>query len=496
MSSIIKTIAILLLFTFQSFGAANWHVRRAATGTGSGADWNNAYTALPATLIRGDTYYIAAGSYSAYIFDDANSGTSYITVKRATVADHGSATGWSDAYGTETAIFTNGIGIACSYLILDGQTGGGPGNWETGHGFNSSVSGAGAQNFYITNPRSNITIKNFNAQNQGQTSTLLGTGTNQNIFYASTGNTPSYMTFQSNFWHDVSICAYFMRAADNITVEYSKFARVGNSGTNPPYGPVDDEHREFWSGTEDCNITIRHCIFENINNTAVIGLVNGNGVATNWQFYGNVIVQNSITPVYNAFSSVIDVKNDRETIPQPTPLRTSIYANNWKIYNNTIVGTPNSTSSAGFNIGGGSNNICYNNLFYTNIANSIAFWNLNAGYNWFFDNRRYQNFIPPDYGNLDQSTPQANKTIGNFIPLVDWRAGNFLPTAPITGASNLALAPGFFDLVDAYGRTRGADGVLDSGAYEYVAGGTPPTPPPSGGGTTANNTVFILRVGL
>lgn len=80
---------------------ANKHVRSAATGTGSGDDWTNAYTALPAALSRDNIYYIGVGSYAGYIFDDAEDGTKVIQIKKATIADHGSATGWDDAYAAQ-----------------------------------------------------------------------------------------------------------------------------------------------------------------------------------------------------------------------------------------------------------------------------------------------------------------------------------------------------------------------------------------------------------
>ncbi len=53
----------LLLMAFSA-AAANKYVRAGAGGTGTGADWTNAYTSLPNPLTRGDTYYIADGSYS------------------------------------------------------------------------------------------------------------------------------------------------------------------------------------------------------------------------------------------------------------------------------------------------------------------------------------------------------------------------------------------------------------------------------------------------
>jgi hypothetical protein len=39
------------------------------------SDWTNAYPSLPATLTRGDTYYIATGNYGGYGFNTAQSGT-------------------------------------------------------------------------------------------------------------------------------------------------------------------------------------------------------------------------------------------------------------------------------------------------------------------------------------------------------------------------------------------------------------------------------------
>ena len=78
-------VALFLALSALVADAASKYVREAAAGAGTGADWTDAYTALPATLTRGDTYYIADGAYAAYTFDDAISGTTLITIKKATV---------------------------------------------------------------------------------------------------------------------------------------------------------------------------------------------------------------------------------------------------------------------------------------------------------------------------------------------------------------------------------------------------------------------------
>ena len=111
-----------------------FYIRAGATGNGSGTDWTNAYGSLPSTLQRGATYYIADGTYPGYTLDDPVSGMELITVKKATVADHGTSVGWSDSFGDGQAVFPS-IMFSTSYYVFDGVTGGGPGNWDSGFGF-------------------------------------------------------------------------------------------------------------------------------------------------------------------------------------------------------------------------------------------------------------------------------------------------------------------------------------------------------------------------
>jgi hypothetical protein len=110
----LQVIAIAILIAAH-FGPATTvtaqsgtlYVRAGATGAGTGADWTNAYSTLPASLTRGATYYVAAGTYGGYTFNGAASGTTPITVRKATIADHGSSTGWLDSYGQGAATLSS-----------------------------------------------------------------------------------------------------------------------------------------------------------------------------------------------------------------------------------------------------------------------------------------------------------------------------------------------------------------------------------------------------
>src|SRR5688572_27675121 len=44
---------------------ANHFIRAGATGAANGNNWTDAWTSLPSSLVRGDTYYIADGTYPA-----------------------------------------------------------------------------------------------------------------------------------------------------------------------------------------------------------------------------------------------------------------------------------------------------------------------------------------------------------------------------------------------------------------------------------------------
>src|SRR3954471_15661072 len=105
-AAIVATVASLVAALALAGGgggqpANTLYVRAGATGTGTGADWTNActdFTGSCATLVRGNTYYFAGGTYGSRTFSPTVSGTSTVVIKGATVADHGGAVGWSSAF--------------------------------------------------------------------------------------------------------------------------------------------------------------------------------------------------------------------------------------------------------------------------------------------------------------------------------------------------------------------------------------------------------------
>ncbi|MBR9706551.1 hypothetical protein GOV14_05935 [Candidatus Pacearchaeota archaeon] len=149
-----------------------FHVSDLGSGTLDGGNWSNAMNGLPDVLVRGATYYIADGIYSAYDFNDAEDGQ-YITIKKAIKSDHGSDVGWVDGLGNEQAIWlmkttSDRLRFSTGNYIIDGQIGGGPGDW---YGTNNDLGNFG---FKITGAYKDISSDTPLVQ-------LMSPGTNDNI---------------------------------------------------------------------------------------------------------------------------------------------------------------------------------------------------------------------------------------------------------------------------------------------------------------------------
>lgn len=125
-----------------------------AGGSHSGADWTNAYTDLPASLIRGDIYYVGAGTYGRHVFNDATSGSTIIEVRAATASDHCTDTGWNGSTMLGKAVFqatvsnsANILEFDSNYFTINGNgrstaTGNPYTDWQNSNGYNISISNA------------------------------------------------------------------------------------------------------------------------------------------------------------------------------------------------------------------------------------------------------------------------------------------------------------------------------------------------------------------
>ncbi len=428
--SSILALVILTSLASVSFAQTKHYVLASATGNGNGNDWTNAYQALPATLVRGDIYYVGSGQYPSLTLNDAESGSEWITIQKATANDHGTDVGWSDEYGTGNASFPT-ITVAASYYNFNGSVGGGPGSWFTGHGFDVySTGNVGQALIFFNADVHHIMLSHTSVHADRDTLTAamkLTLGGNHDI-------TVSYCAGYSVF-------GVFFHLANvyNMVVEFSYFK--DNKSTA-------DWHSEGISflGTVT-NLIVRHCVWWKIEGSAFLAGVN-NGDAYNWTVHGNIFS--------NSWSPALYIADDGGSM------------SGLQYYNNLITNV--NTSSGGIYISKGSDNKVYNNMWYHNVVNSLSIW-ADADYNWFYDNYRIDGCAPICDLNPDAVAAETHGVAGTGNPFVNWDGLADPTTSSVDFRLKAHTAPGLdvgapFN-VDMFGTER-LSAQWDRGATQFT----------------------------
>jgi len=435
----------------------HYYVRDGAAGTGDGSDWTNAYDDLPTQLERGATYYIADGAYGGYTFDDPENGTQYITIKKATVADYGTNDGWNPStMGSGQAEFTRSgesvfLFITGNYII-DGQVGGGPGSWDSGHGIKLrstelqkaiDLRGLG---WYDVEVPDNFEFKHIEIEGRG----LAGAGTNDDLFYNALNTTllnvgAENVILENNYFHDAGRTIFLISHGLNWTVQYNSFKR---SHSTP------EIHGAGWADFGSDNMTIRYNIFSDIEGTAFLDIKKNWGDENYyWDVYGNVFMYSPGNP-YN-MGGVSHVFADTHETTAPS--------NHMLFYNNIIVNIHGGWNT-GLRFTDPTGNKAYNNIWYNNSR-------LDGSANLYFVNVDYDYNLYSDSA-LRTVSPAGNDTVTSGDPFMDWENLNF-SLNPATSSGQAAIDSGFdlgapydYDMFDV---ERGADGNWDRGAVEYIS---------------------------
>lgn len=442
--TIIKAILFTLFFlvvTTPVF-AASHYIRSGATGSASGNDWANAFVTFPNTLVRGDKYYVAKGSYSSYTFNTQNLGSLPITIKKATIAEHGTDSGWQNSYGDGQAAFGNWV-VSTDYWVFDGQVRNS--NWRDG--------ATDQYGFRVTNINNSKTLRLDNGSGVGADSIIFkdidfvgagrDSGIGDDVVYGLAGNQD--ITFQNCSLRDSDRTIFLMRGCwQNLLVENSYIARNASN---------ESVHGELLS--DDCsdNLIFRNNIIEDIEGTSVWAVLNGTGItptasntASGWNIYGNVI---NWTSGYNREGVAAIFMSGNGTNEN------SNWVENLVFYNNTVVDYGKYVHWYGILVGRGGNNVVMNNIFYN--LEGAEHIEVSCDYNWYY--------LSPHSGDLGahSQTCSSNCNIFKDVANRDFTlSGNNLPQA---GESSIG---GAFN-TDMNGVIRGMDGYWDRGAYEYMS---------------------------
>jgi hypothetical protein len=475
----------------------------------TGTSWTDAFTNLPvynftSYLIRGDTYYVGDGEYGSTYgmnFADTESGTTLITIKKAIAADHGTETGWDAGYGDGQAVWTQvegtstyaPWGIVNDYYVFDGQTGGGPSSWKSGHGFKIVMLDTSASPYkgrngicfgttgaVYTNQGNHITISHVEIQGPGANFHDMPGHRAFQSSWTSVGAIGDYVgpdsiTIDHCYVHDLSGVALYMVQGSNITWEYNAIVdQTSRSGAEFHAEPV------AFHGSRE-NMIFRYSLFENCGGTAGIAAKRNYNVLDTGTtaIYGNVFYSTAAwiadTDEHRGFGEgIVSIcVNSTDDAFADNPM-TACY-----VYNNTMINLV-ANGSSGVHLPHVETCVVANNIWmnctllvpesspnYTNVGFYYHDHTFTVDYNLIINTTSSSlafpkiatNYISADEHNLWGETTD---------PFTDCTTLDF----SLTAQSSLQGTTGPYT-TDWVGTTRGNDGRWDVGALEFVS-------PPSG----------------
>ena len=453
----VKRLLLIILVSCSSAAAADHFVRAGAIGDGSGSDWTNACTDFTgscavSSLVRGDTYYVADGTYSRRAFDTAESGTLVITIKKATVADHGTDVGWQDAFGDGQAIWGFRQDINTSHWVFDGITGANLSSNPNDYGFRIAqpadcANPGTAAHLFIG--KENGTLTNVTVKHVAIVACGSAFDNAQNGIFVGCGScTVDSVTIASSYVEQAGVDLDLVNTNNSLF----EFLFLNGNWSSPA------NHGETMLASCTAGNTLRFSALIGTRGTGTLvvilsqaGCPLGPDVGIdNWEIYGNVVV---------------DARGGNGVWAGTSD---GVYANT-KIFNNTHVSSgshffsqcnaadPKCSSAVG--------NVLKNNLLLDSGPLVIQ----NGGGPIDNDFNTYLasiNGTPPT---------EPNGQIDTFDPFVSLPTGNFhLANGNDVSAGLALLAP--FN-VDLDGNTRGADGKWDRGAFDFIVIG--PNAPPN-----------------
>ena len=372
------TLFLTMLFLGSvSAEAANRYVRAGASGSANGNDWTNAYTTLPATLIRGDIYYVADGSYGDLTLRTTASGTTLITIKKATVADHGTETGWVSTYGDGQATFGS-VSYGSDYWLFDGQTRN-ESNWNDGSAYGFKLTGqVSFRRTTGTGGGSHITMQYFDvggsegAKCHYNTNTCdVGLGGDLIYIEDWDDNNPNRDLTFSHFRAHNAVLHFQITGADGLVIEYGWLSdnwnkesiRGGNSHV------TKNSHIRYNKFVNSCkghpNLSGAYGVC-----TGIIAIWAGPsaGAVDSNRIYGNLFIDFNRYPDDQSgcgegacWTTGVNHTNSCVKIGDTDVGHTPV-TNNSAVYNNTFVGMGGYSCS--LDIQGGTGNTAYNNVWY------------------------------------------------------------------------------------------------------------------------------------
>ena len=447
--------AALIVLLSGNLHAACHTVTPSGSGSKTGADWNNALANLPATLTRGDIYYLADGSYGSYTFNQ--SGTAAVEIRKAQSYDNCTSTGWNTStMGSAQAVFgTNRqFSILSAGLVINGngqQTTPGCGG-SVGNDPTAALATPTDCGIKVDNSASGVT----DGISDGAEAVPF---TLEYVEYYGSGNatTENYLiradnspgaTLKHMYLHRFgSVCVVVGGASNFVFTDNYMFRNQVTPGSDPAHGQCLE------SGGDGGHFTVARNVFRDLGGTAIIMAWVGSGQTESgpYLYYDNLIWNTpGYTPAYPSANGLLACIN-------------GFTCNGVTLSANTIVGMPMGAQT-GIDSETGGNFTVENNIWYSDAV----IGDLATGGTFTEDHNSYLasgTSCPSGTANVCSS--------GSANPFTSWTTGNFTPASDGSNWNNRASLGAPYN-VDADGNTF----TTDRGAFQFGgAVSSQPQPP-------------------
>lgn len=421
---------LMCLTTMPSWSTTRF-VNKSATGSNNGSSWTNAWTELSSInwtgLSGGDTICIAGGTYTTTLTLGGNgTSASQLLVKRALTADAtcgSSSSGWNNSFDAQVKL-TGVINLgSASYVTLDG----GVANGISVVMQNPTTEYDGIA---VNGPTNGLVLRYIEVAGPCGTTICLQNGDHRSItlnhWNGSSYDLQSNMLMQYLNLHGA--CNLIWSAhSDQVIIEHSRFAdSYTTDATNC--------HPNVIINQSSTNMTFRYNEVVHWGVEGILSCPNG-GCSSSWAIYGNIWHD----PDTHSYPRVLEVQGPGSTGP-------------YLVYGNSFINIPFATMTTANSGSYSSDSQGRNNLF----------WNSARG------------VLPSN--DYDLCNAGCGETHGQTYTTTDLfvnYAGQNYHLARSTAAGQSQPPPYNMDYD---GNVRGADGIWDRGAYEFVSGARPNPP--------------------
>lgn len=432
-------------------GKGNCYVYKSATGTGTGANWTNAYTGFgtgtgqvdPSAMQRGIIYWIAAGDYGSPTFSTPNSGTLGIEIEAATDSVNGAASDWSTSYAGQ-AIFDSQTTINTDYWGFNGQSRGS--DWESN--YNIKFWNQVANSLYAIGVQTSsglYTNWGFDYVEIAGTNTVGTTYTDEGFdCYTDCNNIYIGHSWVHNPGSDNFSLNGPTGGGSGLTLEYN-WISYNHSGMNTTHSQCVQ--------TTVSNFTARYNIWQDCMSSGFITDASGGSpTKSNWYVYGNIFFWDSVFAALSTSFVGDGIIGDFNNTPAGS-----------YFVNNTIYGLT-------------STNVCNASVWYTVPTDAVTennIWQDTAScnpYNSPIGTWDYNSYFANSSNSSDTSPHVQVSTSNTFVsplttssPLGYTNLVNDLKLLTNTSAGVSLSSPYNMDME---GVTRGTGGIWNRGALQ------------------------------